>query len=102
MGSPLADNSAKRTLHEIVTPAAGYAIGNDAGERPLAKTLDQGDPHEQPCRAAASPDLARLERPMIVLEMKQHPDVSPSIVDQSVAGKTYPALQYRGDMACSS
>jgi len=39
---------------------------------------------------------------MIVLELKQHPDGVSAIVDQSVAGKTYPALQYRVTMACSS
>jgi glyoxylase-like metal-dependent hydrolase (beta-lactamase superfamily II) len=34
---------------------------------------------------------------MVVSEMKQHPDRVSAIADQTVAGKTYPALQYRDD-----
>jgi len=41
--------------------------------------------------------LRELERPMIVLEMKQHPDGVSAIVDQSVCGQDLSALQYRGD-----
>jgi glyoxylase-like metal-dependent hydrolase (beta-lactamase superfamily II) len=41
--------------------------------------------------------LRELERPIVVIEMKQHPDRVSAIADQTVAGKTYPALQYRDD-----
>jgi glyoxylase-like metal-dependent hydrolase (beta-lactamase superfamily II) len=34
---------------------------------------------------------------VIVGEMKQHPDKVTAIADQTVAGKTYPALQYQDD-----
>src|ERR1700687_5076519 len=33
----------------------------------------------------------------MVRETKQHPDRVSEIADQKIAGKTYPALQYRGD-----
>jgi hypothetical protein len=41
--------------------------------------------------------LREIERPVVVLEMKQHADRVEAMVDQTVDGKTYPAARYRGD-----
>jgi len=95
---PLPDNSAKRTYTEIITPAAGYVIGYDATNGRLPKRSTKGtQPEHTMSGRRLTAALRELERPMIVIEMKQHPDGVSAIVDQTVAGKTYPALQYRGD-----
>jgi glyoxylase-like metal-dependent hydrolase (beta-lactamase superfamily II) len=95
---PLPDNSAKRTYTEIITPNAGYVIGYDAANGRLPKRSTKGTPPEHTMSGRRlTATLRELERPMVVIEMKQHPDGVSAIVDQTVAGKTYPALQYRGD-----
>ncbi len=95
---PLAGGDTKRTFTEIITPSAGYVIGNDAANGRLPKRSTKATPPEHTMSARRlTATLRELERPIVVIEMKQHPDrVSPT-VDQTVAGKTYPALQYRGD-----
>jgi glyoxylase-like metal-dependent hydrolase (beta-lactamase superfamily II) len=95
---PKADDGTKRTYTEIVTPTAGYVIGNDATNGRLPKRTVKGTQPEHTMsgrRLAAT--LRELERPFIVLEMKRHPDHVSSIDDQKVGGKTYPASQYRDD-----
>jgi glyoxylase-like metal-dependent hydrolase (beta-lactamase superfamily II) len=95
---PLPGNSDKRTYTEIITSAAGYAIGNDAAVGRLPKRTSKTTPPEHTMsgrRLTAS--LRELERPVIIMEMKKHPDRVSAIVDQKGADKTYPALQYRGD-----
>jgi glyoxylase-like metal-dependent hydrolase (beta-lactamase superfamily II) len=95
---PKADDGTKRTFTEIVTPTAGFVIGNDAVNGRLPKRATKATPPEHTMsgrRLTAS--WRELERPIVVYEMKQHPDRVSAIVDQKVAGKTYPALRYRGD-----
>jgi glyoxylase-like metal-dependent hydrolase (beta-lactamase superfamily II) len=95
---PLPGGEGKRTYTEIITPAAGYVIGNDAAAGRLPKRTTKGTPPEHTMsgrRLTAA--LRELERPAIVIEMKQHPDRASAVVDQTIMGKAYPALQYRGD-----
>jgi glyoxylase-like metal-dependent hydrolase (beta-lactamase superfamily II) len=95
---PLVGTDTKRTYTEIITPAAGYVIGNDAATGRLPKRTTKGTPPEHTMSGRRlTATLRELERPMMVFEMKQHPDRVSPIVDQTVAGKTYPALQCRGD-----
>jgi glyoxylase-like metal-dependent hydrolase (beta-lactamase superfamily II) len=95
---PLPESSAKRTYTEIITPAAGYVIGYDATNGRLPKRSTKGTPPEHTMSGRRlTANLRELERPIIVIDMKQHPDRVSAIADQKVAGKTYPALQYRGD-----
>jgi glyoxylase-like metal-dependent hydrolase (beta-lactamase superfamily II) len=95
---PLPENSAKRTYTEIITPAAGYVIGNDAAAGRLPKRTSKTTPPEHTMSGRRlTANLRELERPSIIMEMKQHPDRVSATVDQKVAGKTFPALQYRGD-----
>ena len=95
---PSPEGVAKRTYTEIITPSAGYVIGNDAAPGRLPKRTIKATPPEHTMSGRRlTVTLRELERPMIVMEMKLHPDQVSAIVDQKVAGKTYPALQYRGE-----
>jgi hypothetical protein len=94
---PKVDGS-KRTFTEIVTPTAGYVIGDDAVEGRLPKrTVKGAKPEHTMSGRRLTATLRELERPIVVMEMKQHPDRVAAIADQKVEGKTYSALQYRGD-----
>ena len=95
---PLPGGASKRTYTEIVTPVAGYVIGDDSapGRQPKRTAKTTPPEHTMSARRLTA-TLRELERPMIVREMKQHPDRVSAIPDQTVVGKTYPALQYRGD-----
>jgi glyoxylase-like metal-dependent hydrolase (beta-lactamase superfamily II) len=95
---PKADDGTKRTYTEIITPAAGYVIGNDATNGRLPKrTIKGNSPEHTMSGRRLTATLRELERPFIVMEMKRHPDRVTAIGDQTVAGKTYPAVQYRDD-----
>jgi glyoxylase-like metal-dependent hydrolase (beta-lactamase superfamily II) len=95
---PKADDGAKRTYTEIVTPTAGYVVGNDATNGRLPKRTVKGtQPEHTMSGRRLTATLRELERPFIVLEMKHHPDRVSAIDDQKVNGKTYPAAQYRDD-----
>ena len=95
---PKADDGTKRTYTEIVTPTAGYSIGNDATDGRLPKRTIKGDPpqHTMSGRRLTA-TLRELERPFVVLEMKRHPDRVSAVGDQTIAGKSFPAAQYRDD-----
>jgi glyoxylase-like metal-dependent hydrolase (beta-lactamase superfamily II) len=95
---PKADDGTKRTYTEIVTPTAGYVVGNDATNGRLPKRTVKGtQPEHTMSGRRLTATLRELERPFIVLEMKRHPDRVTAIDDQKVGGKTYPAAQYRDD-----
>jgi glyoxylase-like metal-dependent hydrolase (beta-lactamase superfamily II) len=95
---PKADDGTKRTYTEIVTPTAGYVIGNDATNGRLPKrTVKGAQPEHTMSGRRLTATLRELDRPFIVLEMKRHPDRVTAIDDQKIAGKTYPAAQYRDD-----
>ena len=94
---PRVDGS-KRTFTEIVTPTAGYVIGDDATAGRLPKrTVNGAKPEHTMSGRRLTATLRELERPVVVMEMKHHPDRVSAIADQKVGGKTYSALQYRGD-----
>src|SRR5260370_11049677 len=93
---PKADDGGKRTYTEIVTPAAGYVIGNDATNGRLPKrTVNGNQPEHTMSGRRLTATIRELERPFIVLEMKRHSDRVFVIDDQKASGKTYPAAQYR-------
>jgi glyoxylase-like metal-dependent hydrolase (beta-lactamase superfamily II) len=95
---PKADDGTKRTYTEIVTPTAGYSIGNDATNGRLPKRTVKGtQPEHTMSGRRLTATVRELERPFIVLEMKRHSDRVTTIDDQQIAGKTYPATQYRDD-----
>src|SRR5438270_6309985 len=95
---PKADDGGKRTYTEIVTPTAGYVIGNDATNGRLPKRTVKGNqPEHTMSGRRLTATIREVERPFIVLEMKRHPDRVAATGDQTIAGKTYPAAQYRDD-----
>jgi glyoxylase-like metal-dependent hydrolase (beta-lactamase superfamily II) len=95
---PLPDGVTKRIYTEIITPVAGYVVGSDAAAGRLPKRTNKATPPEHTMSGRRlTATLRELERPIVVIEMKQHPDRVSAIADQTVAGKTYPALQYRDD-----
>jgi len=95
---PLPGGDNKRIFTEIITPTAGYVIGNDAAPGRLPKRASKATPPEHTMSGRRlTATLRELERPVVVIEMKQHPDRVSEIADQKVAGKAFPALQYRGD-----
>ena len=95
---PKADDGGKRTFTEIVTPTAGYSIGNDATSGRLPKrTVNGTQPEHTMSGRRLTMTLRELERPFIVVEMKRHPDRVTAIDDQKVGSKIYPAAQYRDD-----
>ena len=95
---PKPDDGTKRTYTEIITPTAGYVIGNDATNGRLPKRTVKGtQPEHTMSGRRLTATLRELERPFIVMEMKRHPDRLTATGDQTVAGKTYPAVQYRDD-----
>jgi len=95
---PMAGGDAKRIYKEVITPTAGYVVGNDAAAGRLPKRTNTATPPEHTMSGRRlTMNLRELERPMVVVEMKMHPDRVSAMVDQKVAGKTYPALKYRGE-----
>jgi glyoxylase-like metal-dependent hydrolase (beta-lactamase superfamily II) len=95
---PKADDGTKRTYTEIVTPTAGYVIGNDATNGRLPKRTVKGNqPEHTMSGRRLTATMRELQRPFVVMVMKRHPDRLSAIGDQTVAGKTYPAVQYRGE-----
>jgi len=95
---PKVDGS-KRTFTEIVTATGGYVIGDDAVEGRLPKRTIKGgaEPLHTMSARRLTATLRELERPLVVFEMKQHPDRVSALADQKVEGKTYPSARYRGD-----
>ena len=95
---PKADDGTKRIYTEIVTPTAGYVVGNDATNGRLPKRTVKGtQPEHTMSGRRLTATLRELERSFVILEMKRHPDRVTAIDDQKVGGKTYPAAQYRDD-----
>jgi metallo-beta-lactamase superfamily protein len=96
--SPKVDGS-KRTFTEIVTSTGGYVIGDDAVEGRLPKRTIKGGTRPMHTMSARrlTATLRELERPIVVFEMKEHPDRVSAIADQTVDAKKYPAARYRGD-----
>jgi len=95
---PTPGGDAKRIFTEIITPTAGYAMGNDAAAGRLPKRTNNASPPEHTMSGKRlSMNLRELERPLVVSEMMQHPDRVSTIANQKVAGNVYPALKYQGN-----
>ena len=88
-----------RTYTEIFSPEGGYVIGNDSNGA-LTRRAIQGNP---PVHTMSSLRLRALlreqERSGIVFAMHDHPERIFEYPAQTVGGKRYPAVQFRGDNA---
>ena len=97
---PRADTGGVRIYTEIVTPTAGYAIGNDATAGRLPKrtiTGARGLPEHTFSGKRLTATLRELSRTTVIQDMKAHPDRVTAMPDQVAGTRAYPALQYRGD-----
>jgi glyoxylase-like metal-dependent hydrolase (beta-lactamase superfamily II) len=89
-----------RTYTEIVTPTAGYSIGNDAVEGRLPKrtiTGASGQPEHTMSGRRLTATLRELSRLTVIQDMKAHPDRVTALPNQVGGTRAWPALQYRGD-----
>ena len=96
---PKADGG-RRTYIEIVTPTAGYSIGNDAVEGRLPKrtiTGANGQPEHTMSGRRLTATLRELSRLTVIQDMKAHPDRVTALPNQVGGTRAWPALQYRGD-----
>src|SRR5689334_5538245 len=96
---PKNDDGGRRIFTEVVTPAAGWVVGNNAsnGRTPKRAIMVDGKPAQTFSSRRLTVTLRELERLDIVRAMKAHPDRVSAIADQIVDGKTYPAGQYKSD-----
>jgi glyoxylase-like metal-dependent hydrolase (beta-lactamase superfamily II) len=92
-------NGTSMIYTEIITLAAGCVVGVDAVEedRLPERTIRGAQPEHTMSGRRLTATLRELERPIVVIEMKQHPERISDIADQKVDGRTYGAVQYRGD-----
>ena len=88
-----------RTFTEIYSPEGGYVIGNDANGAPTKRAVQNAQ--NQPIHTMSSLRLRALlreqERIAIVFAMHENPERVSDYPAQTVGGKRYPAVQYRGD-----
>src|SRR5215472_8778059 len=96
---PKNDDGTRRNYYEVVTPTAGWNVGNDAsnGRTPARSIMVNGVPAHTFSGKRLTVTLRELERLNIVPAMKAHPDRVSALPDQTVNGKTYPAVQYKSD-----
>jgi glyoxylase-like metal-dependent hydrolase (beta-lactamase superfamily II) len=90
-----------RNYTEILTDIGGYVIGNDAnGAQPARAVQSQGN-NPQPLKAMSGLRsralLREVERDGIVFFMYDRLGRVSDYPAQTVGGKTYPAVQFRGD-----
>ena len=96
---PKNDDGGRRIFTEIVTPSAGWVVGNNAsnGRTPKRAIMVDGKPAQTFSARRLTVTLRELERLDIVRVMKAHPDRVSAVADQTVDGKNYPAVQYKSD-----
>ena len=96
---PKNDDGTRRNFYEIITPDAGWNVGNDAatGRTPKRAIMVDGVPAHTFSARRMTVTLRELERLRIVPEMKAHPDRVSAMPDQTIGGKTYPAVRDRSD-----
>ena len=96
---PKNDDGTRRNYFEVVTPTAGWNVGNEAsnGRTPSRAIMLNGVTAHTFSGKRLTVHLREHERLNIVPAMKAHPDRVTAIADQTVNGKTYPAVQYKSD-----
>ena len=85
-----------RTYAEIIMPNGGYVIGNDSNFPPIKRTVGNPPAHTMSTIRLRT-SLREIERNDVVLQMHEHPERVSDMPPQTVGGKTYPAVQFRGE-----
>ena len=90
-----------RIYAEIIMPDGGYVIGNDANGAPPKRTITTtaGLPAHAMSAIRLRATLREIERNDVVLSMHGHLDRISDAPAQTIGGKSYPAVQYRGEHA---
>jgi glyoxylase-like metal-dependent hydrolase (beta-lactamase superfamily II) len=86
-----------RTYTEILHPDAGYVIGNDSNGQPPQRATKTDPPLHAISGLRLRALLREQERSAIVFGMHDNPERLSDYPAQTVGGKRYPAVQYRGD-----
>ena len=90
-----------RNYTEVLTDTGGYVIGNDANGAQPARVMQSQGNNPQPLKAMSglrSRALVReVERDGIVFFMYDRLGRVSDYPAQTIGGKTYPAVQFRGD-----
>ena len=84
------------TYSEIVTPAAGYVLGQEANA-PNRQAMEQKPPAHSMSglRLAATQRELRRASPSLLLEMQRNADKLSASPDITIGGVTYPAVGYK-------
>jgi len=84
------------TFSEIVMPEAGYVAGIDSTAR-NKQSLESNPPGHSMSglRLAATQRELKRRSPVLLLEIANHPERVSSTADVTVAGVTYPAINYK-------
>ena len=85
-----------RNYVEVYSLTAGYVMGVDVNGAMPARTL-QGMPRHTMSATRLRTLLREQERDEIVTSMHENPERLSSLPNQTSGGKTYPAVQYKGD-----
>ncbi len=85
-----------RDFTEIFSAEGGYVMGNDSNFPPVKRTVGMPPAHTM-SGLRLRVELREQERLAIVLGMHENPERIVEYPDQTVGGKRYPAVQYRGD-----
>ncbi len=87
-----------RTYSETITPDAGYVTGIDGNGAVTKRAIVVAGQSEHTMSGVRlTTTLREQERHWVVKEMHEHPDRVSDYPAQTVGGKRYPAVQYRGD-----
>ena len=88
-----------RNYAEIIMPDGGYVIGNDANGAPVKRTITTTAnlPAHTMSAIRLTATLREIERNNIVLAMHENPGRVADAPDLATGGKSYPAVQYRGE-----
>jgi len=89
-----------RTYSETITPDAGYVTGIDGNGAVTRRAIVVGGQSQHTMSGVRlTTTLREQERHWVVKGMHEHPDRVTDYPAQTVGGKKYPAVQYRGDWA---
>ena len=87
-----------RVYSETITPTGGYVVGIDEnGGVTKRAIMVNGQSMHTMSGVRLTTLLREGERNAVAMEMHAHPDRLSAMPAQKAGGKTYPAVQYRGD-----
>jgi hypothetical protein len=87
-----------RKYTETYSPDGGYVVGLDENGGVTKRAINVGGESMHTMSGVRlTAELREQERNAVIEEMHAHPDRVSDYASQKIGGKTYPAVQYRGD-----